>query len=228
MAHPTHPWSEPRSQPSRARPQASNRPGTRWNPANGSEGGGPICMETVPPHRFYPVASTYRNWSLSPPFSRAVESNGDCNSDFFGAERSVAESGGVALGCSCPRWQRQFRWLWHFRRLWQLQWWASSSRVSLFDLGGYLALMAVFFGWSRASSSRVSAAVAGFSAVCVSAMVWVLYCCGVLGGSRLGGELLTLLNTCIVFFMKSIVTIWLGDFHLKDIFVARCIDLRMF
>jgi hypothetical protein len=55
-----------------------------------------------------------------------------------------------------------------------------------------------------------------------------LYCCAVLGGCTLGGELLTTLSTCIVLSMKSIATIGLGDLHLKGIFAARCIDLRIF
>jgi hypothetical protein len=64
-------------------------------------------------------------------------------------EREV-ESGRAALDCGCPRQLRQFHGLQHF------QWWASSSRVSSFDLGGYSVLTAVFFGWSHASSSSIS------------------------------------------------------------------------
>jgi hypothetical protein len=39
-----------------------------------------------------------------------------------------------------------------------------------------------------------------------------MYCSSVLGGCALDGELLTVLNTCIVLFVKSITTILLGDF----------------
>jgi hypothetical protein len=79
-------------------------------------------------------------------------------------EREV-ESDGAALGCGYPQWLRQFHWLWCF---WQQRWWASLYRVLSFDLSGYSALTAEFFGWSRACSSKVSLTVAGILMVCVS------------------------------------------------------------
>jgi hypothetical protein len=97
----------------------------------------------------------------------------------------------------------------------------------LFDLDGYSASMSVFSGWSRAPSTRVST-VAGFLVVCASSTgvgssTVVVFSTVAL--SVVSYLLRLILALC---FVKLIASIWLGDLHPKGIFVARCIDLRLF
>jgi hypothetical protein len=77
----------------------------------------------------------------------------DHGGNFFGVKRIVAESGREgsrerrsSTRLRLPSATVAVSWSVAFLAA------ASSSRVSSFDLGGYSALMAVFFGWSRASS----------------------------------------------------------------------------
>jgi hypothetical protein len=116
------------------RPNRTGPATSPCTPANGSTEFGPTPVWKLPAFIFPPETSApfFIPW----PRNRYVLSCSwrsrwflRCEED-CSRERRKVESGGTTLGCGCPRRLWQFHGLMHFQR------WASSSRVSSFDLGG--------------------------------------------------------------------------------------------